>query len=83
MSSDLHVDADRVQTGVHDVHPRQHRPRHSVCSNRPHLLLILLRCGLVARRLTARVSTPTASSPVYMMFTQPSFDASTNSDISA
>jgi len=28
-------------------------------------------------------STPTASSPVYMMFTQPSFDASTNSDISA
>jgi len=28
-------------------------------------------------------STPTASSPVYMMFTQPSLDASTNNDISA
>jgi len=28
-------------------------------------------------------STPTASSPVYMMFTQPSLDASTNNDIRA
>jgi len=29
------------------------------------------------------MSTPTASSPVYMMLTQPSFDANTNNDIRA
>lgn len=29
------------------------------------------------------MSTPTASSPVYMMLTHPSFEASTNSDIRA